>query len=64
MWDFMWHLDFIKDFKDLKKNLTSTSTLSFSFLHVAEMVSVVPNSKYQSLFFILREGKKNIIRYQ
>ena len=26
---------------------------SLSFLQVAEMVSVVPNSKYQSLFFIL-----------
>lgn len=39
--------------------LTSTSMASFSFLQVAEMVSVVPNSKYHNLFFILRRENKN-----
>lgn len=39
--------------------LTSTSMHSLSFLQVAAMVSVVPNSKYHSLFFILtRKTKK------
>lgn len=37
--------------------LTSTSMHSLSFLQVADMVSVVPNSKYQSLFFILRKER-------
>ena len=32
---------------------TSTSRKSCSFLHVAEKVSEVPNSKYHSLFFVL-----------
>lgn len=39
--------------------LTSTSMHSLSFLQVADMVSVVPNSKYHSLFFILRSGRGN-----
>lgn len=30
---------------------------SLSFLQVADMVSVVPNSKYHSLFFILRSER-------
>lgn len=37
---------------------TSTSRKSWSFLHVAEKVSDVPNSKYHSLFFVL-ENKQN-----
>lgn len=39
--------------------LTSTSMHSLSFLQVADMVSVVPNSKYHSLFFILQSQRKN-----
>lgn len=34
--------------------LTSTARQSFSFLQEAKMVSEVANSKYQSLFFILK----------
>lgn len=37
---------------------TSTSRKSWSFLHVAEKVSEVPNSKYHSLFLVL-ENKQN-----
>lgn len=40
------------------KQLTSTSIHSLSFLQVADMVSVVPNSKYQSLFFILQSQRE------
>lgn len=42
--------------------LTSTSMHSLSFLQVAEIVSVVPNSKYQSLFFILWGNRGQIFR--
>ncbi len=37
---------------------TSTSRKSWSFLHVAEKVSEVPNSKYHSLFFVLKETRR------
>lgn len=37
---------------------TSTSRKSWSFLHVAEKVSEVPNSKYHSLFFVLKETRQ------
>lgn len=37
---------------------TSTSRKSWSFLHVAEKVSEVPNSKYQSLFFVLKKTRQ------
>lgn len=37
---------------------TSTSMHSLSFLQVADMVSVVPNSKYHSLFFTLMKEKE------
>ncbi len=49
----LWH------FCDNRQWLTSTSMHSLSFLQVADMVSVVPNSKYQSLFFILRGRRGN-----
>lgn len=41
-----------------KRWLTSTSRKSWSFLHVAEKVSEVPNSKYHSLFFVLKERRQ------
>lgn len=41
-----------------KKHFTSTSRKSWSFLHVAEKVSEVPNSKYHSLFFVLKETRQ------
>lgn len=37
---------------------TSTSRKSWSFLHVAEKVSEVPNSKYHSLFFVLKKTRQ------
>lgn len=38
--------------------LTSIMRHSFSFLQEAEMVSEVANSKYQSLFFILKNRER------
>lgn len=40
---------------------TSIERQSFSFLQEAEMVSDVANSKYQSLFFILRKQQRKLL---
>lgn len=40
----------------MKHLKTSMVRQSLSFLHEAKMVSEVANSKYQSLFFILKKG--------
>ncbi len=40
--------------------LTSIVRHSFSFLQEAEMVSEVANSKYQSLFFILKNREQEL----
>lgn len=65
-WEKQWHCFAFIFFSFFKKKwketsvvwFTSTSRKSWSFLHVAEKVSEVPNSKYHSLFFVLKETRQ------